>query len=322
MEQMMLTGVLVFSVVNLQTVSGDDVRRTNIGVMLRDQGVIQTAASTWYHHFVVSLPKLDDLVPAKCLKRSDAFRSLCEPYEQASKSKIGELLLDMNNQVVQEFQQLYKTAKQNLPDLPRSSFGRNKRAAPLQFIGDLSRTIFGTATVEDLQRVAGKVNAIIERGNSLGEAMVQHEKNFESYMETNNHRVSELRQVVLNNHDEIVEVHNEAMSSINDSKEYAYANTDAIRRLNATMNMIMHLREVSESIRSMSRGVFPQHLISDAQLKMAIRNIKKMVRRSDPNFSVLHPDPDYFHKFGSFVAFLSKDSNIWITLKIPVGLKT
>ena len=192
----------------------------------------------------------------------------------------------------------------------------------MQFIGDLSRTIFGTATVEDLQRVAGKVNAIIERGNSLGEAMVQHEKNFESYMETNNHRVSELRQVVLNNHGEIVEVHNEAMSSINDSKEYAYANTDAIRHLNATMNMIMHLREVSESIRSMSRGVFPQHLLSDAQLKMAIRNIKKMVRRSDPNFSVLHPDPDYFHKFGSFVAFLSKDSNIWITLKIPVGLKT
>ena len=106
----MLTGVLVFIVVNLQTVSGDDVRRTNIGVMLRDQGVIQTAASTWYHNFVVSLPKLDDLVPAKCLKRSDAFRSLCEPYEQASKSKIGELLLDMNNQVVQE---LISAALQN-----------------------------------------------------------------------------------------------------------------------------------------------------------------------------------------------------------------
>ncbi|MEW8547436.1 MAG: hypothetical protein AB2693_28350, partial [Candidatus Thiodiazotropha sp.] len=108
----------------------------------------------------------------------------------------------------------------------------------------------------------------------------------------------------------------------NESREYELANTEAIRRLNATEYQVRHLREVSKNIRSMPRGEFPQLLVSDRQIREAARKISTMVNNAIPDFTVLHSEPGYFHKHGSFVAHLSNGTSIWITLKFPVGLKS
>ena len=97
--------------------------------------------------------------------------------------------------LLNEFKELSVTAKRNLRELKPEDIrvGRVKRSyGLLPFVGDLSRTLFNTVTMDDFERIAGKVNQIIARGNKFGDALVQPEKNFQSYMTTNDHRVDEL----------------------------------------------------------------------------------------------------------------------------------
>ncbi|MEW8547435.1 MAG: hypothetical protein AB2693_28345 [Candidatus Thiodiazotropha sp.] len=200
--------------VSPQKVSGSSLLRTNVGVILTDMGSLQSSASSWYHHFVVELPKLKDLIQDMCLKwefmgkaENPHVPSTCQFYTNGSGNKITELLVNMNKQIIKEFHLVQDTAQRNLPKLPPlSSFNRRRRAAPLQFIGDLSKSLFGRATQEDLEIVARKVNAIIRKGTKLSEALVQHERNFESYVATNNHRVNKLRDVVFENHVGILQI--------------------------------------------------------------------------------------------------------------------
>lgn len=307
-------------------VSGLDLQRTNFGVVLKDQGQLRPSTSFWYHHFVVELPKLDDIIPAKCLKYLDGkvpkkkrTTTKCLAYNQDSGNGIGTLLINMNRQLVQEFRQLSLTARRNLPKLPAVS-SRKRRAAPLSLIGDLSKSIFGTATQEDLDHVARKVNALISRGNAIGKTLAQHERNFETYMELANHRIADLKDIVTDNHFAIDEMRNETWLMLQETQALNQANTEAIRRLNATEYLTMHLRELSQEFRAMSRGVFPQLLITDKLIRKAAKKIGKLLRKLFPDYSLLHSEPDYFHKHGSFVAHLSGKSEIWITLKFPVGI--
>ena len=46
-----------------------NLHRTNFGVVLNDLGNLKSSSTFWYHHFVVQLPDMSDVLPAKCLKR-------------------------------------------------------------------------------------------------------------------------------------------------------------------------------------------------------------------------------------------------------------
>ena len=324
LSDMKMVLMVMMMIMMMNQVGGKTISRTNFGVILKEMGELHSSYSFWYHHFVVELPKLNDIVPALCLKHVNKPRPLsgkCQTYASGPENKIGNLLVNMNKRLIDEFKQVAVTARRHLPKLPPiRKMNRNKRSAPLSFIGDLSSTIFGTATQDDLRKVADKVNALISRGVDIGKTLVQHEKNFESYMENSNHRYDELREIVIDNHNAVMEAHKADMLRLDQVRAYAQANTEAIRRLNATLSLAMHVREVSLDIRAMSRGVFPESLVSYKQIKQAARGIGNIVKKQFPDYTLLHPEPEYFYEHGSFSGYSTEKSGVWITLKFPVGL--
>ena len=135
---------------------------------------------------------------------------MCRTYSKAN--HLTDILLDMNAQVLAEFKELSDAATRNLPELrPENTMaGHVKRSGGLlPFIGDLSKSLFNTATMDDVERIARKINQIVARGNKFGNTLVHHEANFQSYIATNDHRVVELSDLVLDNHDLMMEVQNE-----------------------------------------------------------------------------------------------------------------
>ena len=188
-------------------VGGADLSRINYGVLLRDRGTIQASASIWYHHFVVVMPSIDDVIPVNCIRHLHKNMAIkkCNSYDNDNDSFASVL----NKQLVDEFKQIRKSARRNLNKLTSTdATHRNKRSAPLGFIGDLSKSLFGTARMEDLELVARRVNAWIARGQGIGKALTQHEQNFESYMKVNSKRYDDLKHIVEQNHYALVDVIN------------------------------------------------------------------------------------------------------------------
>ena len=90
--------------------------------------------------------------------------------------------------------------------------------------------------------------------------------------------------------------------------------------MNSTLLLILHLREINDAIRALSRGVFPQTLISDKDIRHAGRSIAKILIKKHPSVELLHPEADYFRQNGPrFIAHLGNNADIWITLKFQVG---
>ena len=130
----------------------------------------------------------------------------------------------------------------------------------------------------DLELVARRVNALIARGQDIGKALTQHEQNFESYMKVNNKRYDDLKHTVEQNHYALVDVIN-ATKKLKQTVELYRWNLDNIKRMNSTLLLTIHLREINDAIRSLSRGVFPLVLVSDNDIRHAGRSIAKVLKK-------------------------------------------
>ena len=223
-----------------------------------------------------------------------------------------------------EFEEPFDTVTRNLPELKPEYVraGRVKRLGLSQFNGDMSKSSFNAATAGDVERIARKVLQIVARGYQFGETLVQHEKNFQSYNATNDHQVHKLSDLVLDNHEVMMEVQNETSRMFKRIEKTSEAIISVLRRMNGTAILVNHLREVRQTINDLAQGIFPQSTISERQLKKAISRVSRLVRKTNPDYSVVHDDPMYFNIHRSVEAQLANSSDIWITLKIPVGLNS
>ena len=268
MMKMVVVVVMVIMMTRMETaiaqpvlakkVGGADLSRLNYGVLLRDRGTIQASASIWYHHFVVKMPDIDDVIPVNCIRHlnKNMAKKQCASYD--NDNDFASFASEMNKQLVEEFRQIRKTARRNLNKLTSTDDNathRNKMSAPIGSIGDLSKSLFGTARMEDLELVARKVNALIARGLDMGKALTQHEQNFESYMKVNNKRYDDLKHIVGENHYALIDVMNQTREMNKTFESYRRWNFDIIKRMNSTLLLIMHLQEINDVIRALSRGV-------------------------------------------------------------------
>ena len=84
----------------------------------------------------------------------------------------------------------------------RSTKGRQTRAL-LSFVGSLSKSLFGTATMDDVNILASHINALVRKTNAMSNALVQHGSHLSSFMMLAHQRMTNLKNGIKNNAEEI-----------------------------------------------------------------------------------------------------------------------
>ena len=122
-----------------------ELQRLNYGVLFEAQSQIQMSKETWIHTFEVQLPEQLNMIR---LSGCNQDIKTC--------SVVNDVLLEVN-QIRQEtelfFNYTIETKENLVPERNNILKSRTKRSI-LPFIGDLSKSLFGTATVEDVQLLA------------------------------------------------------------------------------------------------------------------------------------------------------------------------
>lgn len=80
--------------------------------------------------------------------------------------------------------------------------GRSTRAI-LSFVGLLSKTIFGTATMDDVNILAAHINAITTKTIKLSNILSQHAEHESTFMHSVDQGISNVVSTISDNHDEI-----------------------------------------------------------------------------------------------------------------------
>jgi hypothetical protein len=64
-----------------------------------------------------------------------------------------------------------------------------KNRAILSFVGSLSKTLFGTATIDDVNILVTHINQLIKRDRQISHVLEQHGSHISSFMRLTNHRM-------------------------------------------------------------------------------------------------------------------------------------
>ena len=104
----------------------------------------------------------------------------------------------------------------------RQLINRNRRRrSVLPFIGDISRSIFGTATVKDVERMARHINSLNKISTKLIKVVEKHENDLSSFMTASDERMSNIVKGLHENNLAITQIENQLnVSLINMEKTF------------------------------------------------------------------------------------------------------
>ena len=179
------------------------VQRLNYGVVFERQDQLHLAGEVWLHTFEIPLPEGINLQNAFACKKESC--------------QIISNLLQEIRQIRQNTKTMITSTLDSIKKLipERQLINRNRRRrSVLPFIGDISRSIFGTATVKDVERMARHINSLNRISTKLIKSVEQHENDLSSFMTASDERMNNIVKGLHENHLAITQIENQLNVSL------------------------------------------------------------------------------------------------------------
>lgn len=161
-------------------------QRLNYGVVFKEDFKIILSNEYWLHTYEIIIPEHVKMPNIGTCHRDNATCLLISHVLSNINTIRSETSLRLNSTIV--------TVKRLIPEA-RVRTSRSKRSL-LPFIGDLSRSLFGTATIDDVNMLARHINALNKESRGLAAALTKHENHLSSFIPKTNHRMDQLMQGV------------------------------------------------------------------------------------------------------------------------------
>ena len=153
--------------------STETLRRMNYGVVFQTKSALQLSNEDWLHTYKVPLPAGPHLPSIGTCHKDDDTCIL-----------IGHVLAQINTVRAETSARLNDNLETVYKLIPESTHtkGRGKRSL-LPFLRQLSPSIFGTATLDDINVLARHINELNRRTMKISNAIEQHGAHMSSFME-------------------------------------------------------------------------------------------------------------------------------------------
>lgn len=147
---------------------------------------------------------------------------------------------------------------------------RKQRNAPLSLIGDISKSIFGTATVADLKAVVVRVDQIIRLDSNITTTLQSHVDIFKTFMTIENERYNNMKEAI-NRRRENLKAIQKTAKTIPDELEKTYA-MSALTTMakNISGTTFNHLYRIRKAILELKEGDISPVLVSDEEFQLAL----------------------------------------------------
>ena len=284
------------------------VQRINYGVVFVEEAPVHIAAENWLHTFQLPIPKRSS-IPRLGTCHKDNNTCLL----------IGQLLAQINTLRTETALRLNNTIRTVRRLVPEAKIQKSRSARSLlPFIGQFSKTLFGTATLDDVNTLAKHINALSKKTNELGQALTQHGAHFSSFISSANKRMDNLMKGIQTNEMAIKYVQTQIQTfASNIQTTFTHMNDLLITQLEHSNHLNHELEEFKLGIIDLVEGKLSPLLIQPEHIKAAFHDIQKLLNRNYPGFGLAYQDIQNVYSSGNFL-FARNNSNIYITIKLPL----
>ena len=281
--------------------------RPNYGVLFEKIGVIDNGASYWKHTFAIPWFKFNSTfnyqINIPCtqgclLSKKNCEQPNCLEFQDHAKeyNNIVKYSESRLNLLIQSVDKLFPTKTNN----------RIKRGF-LNFIGDISSSLFGTATEADVNVLKKHINILEKQGNLEMDKITHVDKELHSLIHKTNDRVTNIIKAVNINRNDIVTM-NQMLAKvvIRGEVEWTLLNL----RLNYLTKFVKimfrqstYFKEIEmlaqtwlNGLQTLLDGYLPFHFVSATDISMVINEVQSVLQNSYPAFRVVHTQPGYYYK--------------------------
>ncbi|CAC5369234.1 unnamed protein product [Mytilus coruscus] len=229
--------------------------------------------------------------------------------------------IDMSTQINHTVHTIHALVPQVTSSILSETKSRTRRGL-FDFIGSISKSLFGTATVDDVRNLARHINVIAKHNNKLAAAMAKHDEMLTSYMTQTDKRFENVIDAVKTNFEAIENSTNQINRDI---KTYQLINLKLteylVQEMNSSAIMNKHLEELTLSVHELLKGKLSPFLLSPHDLKKTIHQIQTILDTKIQRIS------SYTHRsrillFISEFVFARNHSKLYISVKFPVSSST
>ena len=295
------------------TVSGSqspELQRLNYGVVFEPQTQIYLSKEIWTHTFEVQLPEELQMFSLSGCSRDEKTCSV-----------VNDVLLEINKlrkETELVLNHTIKTIEKLIPERNGLLNLRNTRSI-LPIIGDLSKSLFGTATVSDVRLLANHINALNKLTNKVVKSVQQHEDNLSSYMKTADERMNNIVQGIKENELAISHIHTQLHESF-DNLEHSFSTMGILltKQIEKSRKLERIFDELLEGIFDLVEGKLSPHLIPQNTMSKCIYDIQKILKDKFHGFHLIFTNPnDIYRQVESF--YSRNGARLYISVKFPIS---
>lgn len=195
---------------------------------------------------------------------------------------------------------------------------RQKRGL-FDFVGKLSKSLFGTATSDDINALKRHMQTLNNNKVKLAQAMSQQDHHLSSFISTVDERFNNVMSAVQKNHQDAIALSNLAHRSM-DALEHEFVILSELifRQTNVTAQLEKELEHVKRGVHDLTKGKLSPFLLSPDILQSSLRQVQDIISNKFTQFHISHKDPLHYYSQGDFI-FTRLRSHLYLTLKIPIS---
>ena len=265
--------LLILLLVVCRTAAGKEViHRINYGTVFRQLPDMFATTEYWTHTFVINMHDPSNL-------------QVFHPCDCPNYQPIMDELAAINNHSHYLLNDAHTHILSILPQTPNHSNPSRSRRSLLPFVGNIAKSLFGTATSDDLQRVASFASRIRTAHLKL-QAQFQHEVGIlASFMQTTNHRLDNAVKLISLTRQEILDTTENIRHSMH-AFQKGFSSLMAISFNHIMQHSIVQkfASDLLNGFISLNNGNLSPLIITNNDLHTAILRIQTLLQQHRPMY--------------------------------------
>ncbi|XP_052064383.1 uncharacterized protein LOC127704385 [Mytilus californianus] len=289
------------------------IQRINYGVVFERQPNLLSGRENWLHTFKIPLPS----------KQTDDHFEQCDITHQHCYilNQVLSQLTAIRTQVSSNVNHTVEVIHKLIPHIDiedKSNTESRLKRGLFDFIGSISKSLFGTATTEDVNRLAKHVNILIRRNNEFAKDITHHDKLLSSYMSKTNKRFDNIIVGIKNNYEGIQNITKETAKFISQFEKLSIKLSKfLLKQMNETAEINKYLEELKIAVHELVKGKLSPFLISPQNLKRTIQHIQSILNDKFKGFYLNNVNPSYYYSQAN-ILYTRHHKNLFISIKFPI----
>ncbi|XP_048252709.1 uncharacterized protein LOC125380964 [Haliotis rufescens] len=259
------------------------------GVVFVHMSRIDISQNKWIHIFQYKLPDLDGM------GNRSRYRDFCSTYTLAcyTVSAMDGYIEKAERELFAYWTYVHKDINLLIPHINIFHKDSRTKRAILPFIGSISRSLFGTATVEDVERLARYVKQLSLHAANTSRAFQVQVRQMSSFITKTNERIYSALAGIETNHKDVILV----TKQIQDVERFIFITMKILLdRLTFLTTIRQEIDEMYLGIQQLVNQRLSPSLLPVSEVKRALKMIQKRLNAEYPLFHVAHKDPGYYYR--------------------------